>query len=209
MERIRITYTKGPELRYTGNLDVQKIWERTLRRARLPVAFSQGFHPQARINQACPLPLGFTSQGEMIDLWLDTDQPDLSAIKDTLSITVQPGISILAVNIVPQNEPSLPSQVSSAEYTVYLPDGIDLENLQVKISAFFQSTTVVRTKREKTYDIRPLVEKMELVDPSQKPVLKMQLAARGGATGRPDEVLLVLDIDPNGTKIERTKLILG
>ena len=58
MERLRITYSKTAALRYTSNLDMHKIWERALRRARLPLAYSQGFHPQPRLTQACPLPLG-------------------------------------------------------------------------------------------------------------------------------------------------------
>ena len=68
MLRVRITYTKSGGLRYTGNLDMHKIWERTMRRARLPLAYSQGFHPQPRINQASPLPLGMVSQVEMVDV---------------------------------------------------------------------------------------------------------------------------------------------
>ena len=71
MERIRICYAKTEPLRYTSNLDVHKVWERLLLRARLPLAYSQGFHHQPRINQAAPLPLGFTSRVEMVDIWLE------------------------------------------------------------------------------------------------------------------------------------------
>ena len=60
MQRIRLTYSKGGELKYTGNLDMMKVWERTFRRARLRIAYSQGFNPQPKIHQALPLPLGFT-----------------------------------------------------------------------------------------------------------------------------------------------------
>jgi hypothetical protein len=63
MQRIRIQYAKTEPLRYTGNLDMHRIWERTLRRARLTIAYSQGFHPQPRLNQACPLPLGHHQPG--------------------------------------------------------------------------------------------------------------------------------------------------
>jgi radical SAM-linked protein len=44
-------------MRYTGHLDLHRAWERTFRRARLPLAYSQGFHPQPRLNLACALPL--------------------------------------------------------------------------------------------------------------------------------------------------------
>ncbi len=68
MMRLRIDYAKTTAMRYTSNLDVHKSWERTLRRARLPLAYSQGFHPQPRIHQASPLPLGLISQAEVIDV---------------------------------------------------------------------------------------------------------------------------------------------
>jgi len=71
MQRIRVTYARTAPLRYTGHLDMQIVWERCLRRARLPLMYSQGFHPQPRINQACPLPLGMTSQMEVMDFWLE------------------------------------------------------------------------------------------------------------------------------------------
>ncbi len=68
MIKIRITYTKMGWLKYTSNLDVQKLWERAIRRARLPLAYSQGYHPKPKMNLAAPLPLGFTSSAELIDI---------------------------------------------------------------------------------------------------------------------------------------------
>ncbi|MBA4384294.1 MAG: hypothetical protein C0410_06130, partial [Anaerolinea sp.] len=54
MQRIRIHYFKGEDLQYIGNLDLHKVWERTFRRAQIKLAYSQGFHPQPRMHQACP-----------------------------------------------------------------------------------------------------------------------------------------------------------
>ncbi len=61
MQRLRLTFAKTAAMRYTGHLDLHTTWERTLRRARLPLAYSQGFHPQPKIQLASALPLGFTS----------------------------------------------------------------------------------------------------------------------------------------------------
>ena len=57
--RVRLTFTKQGALRYTGHLDLHKILERSIRRAKLPLAYSQGYHPQPKINLAAALPLGF------------------------------------------------------------------------------------------------------------------------------------------------------
>jgi radical SAM-linked protein len=71
--RIRITFSKLGALRYTGHLDLHRLWERAARRAELPLAYSQGFHPQPKMNIAAALPLGFSSRCEMIDLRLEHD----------------------------------------------------------------------------------------------------------------------------------------
>ena len=73
--RIRVAYTKGSSLRFTGHLDMQRLWERLLRRSRLPVRYSQGFHPRARLNLASALPLGFISEAELLDFWMNEPLP--------------------------------------------------------------------------------------------------------------------------------------
>ena len=79
--RLRITFHKTAAMRYTGHLDLHKTWERTIRRARLPLAYSQGYHPQPRLNVASALPLGFTSECELLDLWLADEVPIGDAAK--------------------------------------------------------------------------------------------------------------------------------
>ena len=71
--RIRVTFSKTYHMRYTSHLDVHRTWERTLRRARLPLAYSQGFNPRPKINLAAALPLGFTSDCEIVEFWLDEE----------------------------------------------------------------------------------------------------------------------------------------
>ena len=75
--RYRINYSKKEGMRYTSNLDVHKMWERTFRRAKLPLAYSQGFHPQPKIQQASPLPLGFLSDYEIVDFFKTRGQNSL------------------------------------------------------------------------------------------------------------------------------------
>ena len=71
--RARITFSKSGPLRYIGHLDLQTLWERAARRAGLPLAYSNGFHPQAKIYFAAALPLGFSSRAEVMDMRLKTD----------------------------------------------------------------------------------------------------------------------------------------
>src|SRR5512146_1378298 len=108
--RLRITFAKTEAMRYTGHLDLHRTWERTFRRAQLPLAYSQGFHPQPRINLASALPLGFTSDSEVADIWLEKDMP-LDQIRELLQAALPPGISILQIEEVDSQAPALQTQI--------------------------------------------------------------------------------------------------
>jgi len=208
MERIRIFYAKTDSLRYTSNLDVHKVWERMLRRARLPLAYSQGFHPQPRINQAAPLPLGLSSLAEIIDVWLEEDI-STEAIKEALAKAAPPGLIIQAVEIADPNAPALPTVVLSSQYCVTLLDPIESDTLKTRVDTLIAASEIVRDRRGKSYNLRPLIEEITVEDsPGEPTLLRMRLSVREGATGRPDEVLLALGLDPFATRIERTGLIL-
>jgi radical SAM-linked protein len=207
MERIRICYAKTEPLRYTSNLDVHKVWERLLRRARLPLAYSQGFHPQPRINQAAPLPLGFTSRVEMVDIWLEEDIP-LDVVAQSLVKAAPPGLELKNVSSVDLKAPVLQTAVCSSEYLVKLLEPIEPEVLQALINTLISADEVVRERRGKTYNLRPLIEELKFESMNDGfAQLRMRLSARESATGRPDEVLLALGLDPFAALIERMELI--
>ena len=208
MERIRIRYAKTEALRYTSNLDIHKVWERLLRRARLPLAYSQGFHPQPRINQAAPLPLGLTSRVEMVDIWLEEDI-SLDVVAQSLEKAAPPGLELKNISAVDLKAPVLQTTVRSSEYLVILLEPIEPDVLQARINTLISADKVVRERRGKTYNLRPLIEelKFESMDDGFAHI-RMRLSARESATGRPDEVLLALGLDPFAARVERTELIL-
>jgi radical SAM-linked protein len=207
MNRIRILYAKTEALRYTGNLDMQKVWERTLRRAHLPIAYSQGFHPQARIQQACPLPLGLLSRHEVLDFWLECDAAP-EEVRAALEPALPPGITLQKVEIVPLNAPALQTQGESALYHILLLDPISPEDLLRRCQDCLAATSLPRQRRDKQYDLRPLILELFPLPEStaQSPLLHLRLTAREAATGRPDEVLLALGLDPSAARIERIEL---
>src|SRR5512137_863511 len=73
VQRMRVTFATDDTVKYVGHLDMARAWERAVRRAHLPLAYSQGFNPQARMHFAAALPVGFTGQAELIDVFLDAD----------------------------------------------------------------------------------------------------------------------------------------
>jgi len=200
--RIRITFAKLGALRYTGHLDLHKLWERAARRAELPLAYSQGFHPQPKMNIAAALPLGFSSRCEVLDMRLEHDI-QLDGLREKLQGTLPTGIQVTDVESVDERAPALQTQVLSAEYEVSLVEAGFGSVVKRRIESVLESDSIVRTRRGKQYDLRPLIETLDLLDGK----ILMKLAAREGATGRPEEVLDMLEIAFEETRIERTRLI--
>jgi len=206
--RIRVTFAKAEPMHFTSHLDLYRAWERMLRRADLPLVFSQGYNPRPRLQLAAPLPLGITSCCEIIDFWLSGGPDDLKTICSRLIQAQPPGIDVLEVENVELGSPPLQKKVNAAEYTVSLLDRTP--NLEPKIEALMKSETIVRQRRGKSYDLRPLIKDLTLspeVDNSSNQIF-MCLGAQEGGTGRPEEVLLALDIQPENTRIERIRLII-
>ncbi|MBL8062779.1 MAG: DUF2344 domain-containing protein, partial [Anaerolineales bacterium] len=191
--RVRITFTKQGPLRYIGHLDLHRVWERAMRRADLPLSYSQGFHPQPKISLAAALPLGFSSRNEVLDVRLNEEIP-LDDISLRLKDNLPPDIKVIHVEIVDERAPALQTQVLSAAYDVHLTEAVDGSELKRRVEGLMMSESILRERRGKSYDLRPLIELLSVItEPNGNAWLKMTLAAREGATGRPEEVLSALD----------------
>jgi radical SAM-linked protein len=207
VQRIRIAYNKGIELQYTGNLDMHRVWERTFRRAKLPLAYSQGFHPQPKLQQAAPLPLGFTSKAELLDVWLNTDDP-IEDITKKIVNTAQPGIQVCEVKTMSLTSEPLPNLVKAAEYRITCDDPLEHKEITARINSVLAQVKIERERRGKVYDLRPLIQSLTLEE-SVPATIMMCLTSLPGATGRPEEVLEELKIDPFTVDVERIRLILN
>ncbi|MGA9398037.1 MAG: TIGR03936 family radical SAM-associated protein [Anaerolineaceae bacterium] len=200
--RIRVTYAKQGELRYTGHLDLQRVWERTLRRSTLPIVFSQGFNPLPKLQLASALPLGIESVCEMMDFWLG-EKLALLEITRGLKDALPPGLEVIKLIEVELKAPALETQLKSAEYRVTFRDPVDLVKLEKKVTGILTEDSLPRDRRGKTYDLRPLIEGLR-IEPDGS--LWMKLALRPGATGRPEEVLMELDLDWMAADVYRREI---
>jgi radical SAM-linked protein len=228
--RLRIVFSKSGALRYTGHLDLQTTWERIIRRAGLPLAYTHGFHPGPRIQIASALPLGFIGRCEIVDIWLQYNvgvDPSVRPVanektyKEILQSAAPPGLTVLSVEQVDEAGPALQTQMVSAEYEIALLDPLDEAELENRLVALLGAVSLPRERRGKPYNLRPLIEELNIQHIPQLIPLSdraqageheikvfMRLAAREGATARPEEVLDVLGILLETTHIERTRLIL-
>ncbi len=205
--RARITFTKQGALRYTGHLDLHRLWERAMRRADLPLSYSLGFHPQPKISLAAALPLGFSSLGEVLDVRFNEEIPT-AEITSRLKDNLPPDIQVTKVESVDERAPALQTRVLSATYNVQLTEPVDGSDLMRKVKELLSSESLPRGRRGKPYDLRPLIEGLTVITESTGSIqLQMALSARDGATGRPEEILNALGIEPEYTRVERTRLI--
>jgi radical SAM-linked protein len=203
--RIRITFSKQGALRYTGHLDLHKIWERSARRAGLTLAYSQGFHPHPKIQIAAALPLGIVGHAELVDMWLEGD-PDLAALPEQLQAALPGGIKVLDVTPIDLSVPPLQTQINEAEYLATPLDELPVDQwaqLRAAVDALMASPSLVRERRGKTYDLRPLIAELR-VDEGR---VYLRVASREGATGRPEEVLAALGYAAEDFRLERTRLL--
>jgi radical SAM-linked protein len=206
--RLRIKFSKFGALIYVGNLDLLTIWERAARRADLPLEYSHGFHPQPKLQLAAPLPLGFSSRCEILDMRLTSDV-EVSEMPGRLQRALPDGLSILSVQQVDPLSAAPGTLVQSAEYEVILSAAPEFKTLAARVHEVLSASTLPRERRGKRYDLRPLIEDLRTLgdEGEAPPSLRMRLTARPGATGRPDEVLDQLGCARETARIERIALI--
>ena len=205
LTRMRIFFSKTASIRFTGHLDLQRTWERTFRRAGLPIAYRQGFNPQARLNLALALPLGFTSQCEILDVWFEIPV-SISELETRLVPALPAGLEITGFQEIGLSEPALQTQISSAEYHISLNN--PLPELEAHCEKLLQSSSIIRQWRDRKYDLRPLILELRTLpeEPGGSQRLFVRLSAREGATGRPEEVASALGISPELIRVHRINL---
>ena len=115
--RLRLVFAKKAQIKYLGHLDLSLAWERALRRAQLPLAYSKGFNPRPRMQFASELPLGTMSSAEILDIVLyDAVEPQdaYERLKQSLPV----GIELYSMESVPVKSPTLQQLLRQADYRV-------------------------------------------------------------------------------------------
>jgi radical SAM-linked protein len=205
-QRFRIHFSKNESMRFTSHLDLLLTWERTFRRAGLPLAYSQGFNPRPMLNLAAPLPLGFTSSGEVGDFWLSEIVPEAD-FRAALHKALPPGLELHQIEEIQDlHGPKLPALASAASYHLSL--RADIPELENKVFSLMKTDHLPRVRKNKSYDLRPLIQDLKVYrsSPASLPVIEAKLSIEPGATGRPDEVLDALEIPPLQVNIHRTRI---
>jgi radical SAM-linked protein len=206
LARYRIAFDKTEAMRFTGHLDLHRTWERTFRRAGLPLAYTEGFSPHPRLNLGAALPLGCLSRGDLIDAWLESER-EPAEVEAALRSAAPPGIRIERVTRLEPGEPVLQSQILSSWYEVESEAFPEPGEMARRIEELLTRPELIRERRGRRYDLRPLVEELQF--DAARSVLRMRLSAREGAFGRPEEVLQALGLEASNALAVRTGLVLA
>jgi radical SAM-linked protein len=203
-------FSKTEAMRFTSHLDLHTTLERTMRRANLPLAYSQGFTPRPKLSLASALPLGYTSEAEAAEFWLTEAYP-AEELAEAIQSAAPPGIVVHDVLSTDNAAPKLQNALSSAVFQVSLrePDPELPQRVEEMMSAESLPRERIRKGKKKTYDLRPLILSADVTPATEDALqqLHLHLRAEPGATGRPDEVLKELGLDPLSPLIHRTELV--
>ena len=216
--KLRAALTKGEEIRFISHLDYAALVERAIRRAKLPVAYSEGFNPHMKFSFASALAVGVTSEAEVMDVELSRPMSQPEAW-DRLAAALPPGVRLLRLVPYEGKAKSLMAAVDRAEYRVRVPYAGTEEEARCAVAAFFAAPEAVYRrvlpKKTREVDAKAYLTEMRAEKEGEELRLYIAIAVTPSGSLKPGEVieLLVQDfglaVEPKEAKIHRTALLSG
>ena len=187
--KARIKFRKYGVLRFIGHLDVMRFFQKLMRRADIPIAFTGGYSPHMIMSFASPLGIGLTSDGEYLDIELTAPVDSLEAVK-RMNKECAEGIEVISIRQIPDEKKMTGMTIlAGADYLVSVKEGTLPENWKEGFSDFMaqkEIRVIKQTKRsEREVDIRPLIYRWEIRGES----IFLQLAAGSAENLKPDLVM--------------------
>lgn len=147
--KYRVKFSKTGPIKYIGHLDVMRYFQKAIRRANIPIAYSQGFSPHQILSFAFPLSVGFTSEGEYFDMDL-TEEVNEKDLKDSFNKVLNEGISVLDVKMLPEKSANCMASVFAAKYKATIKERVELpEDFESKFVDYFSQLTIPVNKPKK------------------------------------------------------------
>jgi radical SAM family uncharacterized protein/radical SAM-linked protein len=206
--RVRVMYSKLDEARFLGAKEVATLFSRAVRRARLPIAYSQGFHPLPRLSFGPALPMGIESEEEFVDLELSAQVP-AEEVGARLDAELPRGFRVQWAKTIAFREPSIDASIRALRYVVKLEslpaDKRDAAFLAARLNAYHTAAPVPLRKHtrggEKIVDAKQFVARVYLSAPL---MLQLELRMTEAGTIKPHEFIgALLGLAPEEAKILR------
>ncbi len=191
MYKYRLVFAKNEAAKFVSHLELMKCVQQTIRRAKLPIAFSEGFNPHQKISFASALAVGLTCDREYMDVELK-DQLTPFEIINSLNSASPPGVYYLQAKEITEKQPALMSIVAAATYNIKTNRGLisfSKQNAEDYLSQPEIYYSVVKNKQLKQKKLRAgiLTMKVEQTDIA----CNFELFLKSGSIGntRPDDVI--------------------
>ncbi|MFP3975247.1 MAG: TIGR03936 family radical SAM-associated protein, partial [Dehalococcoidia bacterium] len=193
-QRLCVTFGRGEEVKYISHLDIMRLWVRALRRAGMPLSYSEGFNPRPRIAIAAPLAVGVMSEGELLEIFMER-RASCDFFARAMGKQLPDGIQIFDVKEIWPGLPSLQSQVRFAEYKVELESERGPNEVAEAVRSLLGKENLPwqhsRGKEVRHYDLRALIEDIWIADKDgARYTLGMKLRNDSRGSGRPERVAL-------------------
>jgi uncharacterized protein (DUF2344 family) len=209
--RLRVRFAKQGKVRFTSHRDTARIWERALRRAGIPVAYTQGFSPRPRISFGLALPTGYQSDGEYLDIQIEADRwtaggvalvgprsgtvLGVDELPRVLAEALPRGFDVHAVAPLEERVESLQEMVTACTWRFTIRD-IDEATARAAVADLLAASTVVVEREHKgrtvVDDLRPAVGELTVIDAVEHGVeLEATLPAKPRVV-RPAELVTAL-----------------
>ncbi|WP_414549891.1 TIGR03960 family B12-binding radical SAM protein [Anabaena sp. CCY 0017] len=224
-QRVRVWFGKQGSMALVSHLDLMRLFDRVIRRAGLPIAFTGGFHPGPRIAIASALALGATSSGEIVDFEL-TQTVEVETFRQQLAKELPPDIPIYDVGNIDLKDPAANQVMEAADYliTVATPSAVTatqwqdwVDTIKAKEELWWEKTT--KSGKQTLINLRSRLFELELVE-SDTSVAESTVVLRylgscrhDGVILRPEQILSMLEMVTGREfqllHIHRNGLVLG
>lgn len=192
----RARITKDEPLRYISHLDYASMMQRSIRRAKLPAAYSEGFNPHMKLSFASALSVGVTSEAEYMDLELK-ESIDGNELAERLRPVLPKGVRLIDLRVTAGKPKALMSLVDEAVYTVSVPLPEDMSEAQASLAAFNATEECMylrkTPKKTREIEIRQYIcgdIHAEAADDALCLTMAIRVTPKGSV--KPQEVLTVL-----------------
>jgi radical SAM-linked protein len=211
VQRVRVVFSKGEAVKYISHLAVMRAWERIMRRAEVPIAYSLGFNPRPKLTFASALMVGYTGRAEVMDVELN-ERMEPPELLHRLRGQLPPGFEVHSAEEVPVRAPALQAEMRYAVYRVCLGPDIDDATIEGGLAGLLAAESLLRQREVKgnlrNYDLRPLIRDLwHATCGDDQQILGMTLVNDNTAAGRADEVLSQVGWSEALRSVERVRLV--
>jgi radical SAM-linked protein len=191
VQKLRVQHAKRGPLRFTSHRDFQRAFERALRRADVPMAYSAGFSPHPKISYANAAPTGVASEAEYVEIGV-VKKCDPQKVKEVLDRVLPPGLDI--IDVVEATTSDFVARLEASHWKIELP-GSSYETISAALDKFLAAGEVLVERMTKsglrTFDARNAVIRGVSEKGSDCAILLL-VVKHGTPAVRPDDVLAAL-----------------